>query len=316
MYICGKEDISASPAALKLIAKSVSGSLRDAENLLQQLITYYGYQIDASKVEEVLGITTDFRVKELAEHIANKDIAAGLKTINSIVGDGLDLSQFNRALVEYLRDMLLIKSGVEESLDLTAEDLAQMKDLVQRPSLEEILQAIKLFAQIDFRFGNYSPLPLELALVESILPQDEKREGSPFEEEIRRGIKPQDVREALEPPILEHNPSLEYIYAHWDDFVDSLRGMGSSGNLDAFLRSASEPIAIEGDTLILGFYYPFHKDKIENPKYRHLVEKKLAEKFGTPNKMRCILKPRAKQPTAEDHLVKAALELGGRIINK
>ena len=174
MYICEREGISVEPQALRLIAKGVSGSLRDAENLLQQLVNYYGNQIDVHQAEEMLGITADSRVKELAEHIANKDIAAGLATINSLVGDGLDLRQFNRGLVEYLREMLLAKSGAEETLDLAREDLVQIKELTDKVSMKDILKALKLFGQIDLRSGDYSPLPLELALVEIILPQAEE----------------------------------------------------------------------------------------------------------------------------------------------
>ena len=59
----------------------------------------------------MLGVTADSRVKELVGHIAARDVAAGLDTINSLVADGLDLMQFNRGLVEYLRNMLLAKSG-------------------------------------------------------------------------------------------------------------------------------------------------------------------------------------------------------------
>ena len=51
--------------------------------------------------------------------------------------------------------------------------------------------------------------------------------------------------------------------------VDALRGVGSKGSLDAVLRSASEPVALEGDTLVIGFFHEFHKNWIDNPKYRH-----------------------------------------------
>ncbi len=312
-YICEKEGIEAESQALKLISRSASGSLRDAENLLEQLVTYYSYHIDTSQVEDMLGITTDYRVSELAEHIAHKDIARGLKTINSVASDGLDLGQFNRALIEYLRGMLLVKSGGEEALDITPEDLAQIKELVQGLLLEEILTAIKLFAQIDFRSSSSSPLPLELALVESLLPQE--REEAILVKSGASHFEAEHLAQGSEPPHLEPDSPFEYLSTQWSEFVDSLRGMGSGGNLDAFLRSACEPVAIEGDTLVLGFYHPFHKDRIENPKYRHLVENKLAERFGTPSKVHCILKLRAKPPAAEDHLVKAVLEMGGRIID-
>jgi DNA polymerase III gamma/tau subunit len=105
----------------------------------------------------------------------------------------------------------------------------------------------------------------------------------------------------------------------WKDFIRSLRGEGSSGNLDAFLRSACELVGIDGDTLILGFYYPFHKEKIEDHKYRHLVEKKLKEVYNHPYKIKCVLieKGKHKEGIAEyrqySPLVKAALEMGAKI---
>jgi len=312
-YICQKEGISIETQGLRLIARSVSGSLRDAENLLQQLVIYYGNQIDVHQVEDMLGVTTDFRVKELAEHIANKDIAAGLATINSLVNDGLDLAQFNRGLVEHLRNMLLTKSGSEASLDLATEDLAQVKELTSKVSMENILKALKLFGQIDFRFKDYSSLPLELALVECILPEEK---GKPPEEKavsVKSAIPLYKAEPNQEPSTLEIGPEVEPIRAQWGDFVETLRGMGSSGNLDAFLRSACEPVAVEDDTLVLAFYYSFHKEKIEDPKYRHLIEKKLSEKFGSPSKVRCVLRPKARQRAMEGHLVRAALEMGGRV---
>jgi len=312
-YICQKEGISIEPQGLRLIARSVSGSLRDAENLLQQLVTYYGNQIDVHQVEDMLGVTTDFQVKELAGHIANKDIPAGLATINSLVNDGLDLGQFTRGFVEYLRNMLLVKSGAEDTLDLAIEDLAQVKELTSKVSTADILKALKLFGQIDFRFKDYSSLPLELALVECILP--EEKETPPEEKAVSvKSASPLYKAEPnQEPSTLEISPGVEHIRAQWGDFVETLRGMGSSGNLDAFLRSACEPVAVEGDTLVLAFYYSFHKEKIEDAKYRHLIEKKLSEKFGSPSKVRCVLRPKAKQRAMEGHLVRAALEMGGRV---
>ena len=58
---------------------------------------------------------------------------------------------------------------------------------------------------------------------------------------------------------------------------------------------------------------PQGSEKIEDPKYRHLIEKKLGEKFSSPSRVRCVLRPKAKQRAVEGHLVRAALEMGGRI---
>ncbi len=356
--ICQQEDISIEPQSLRLVARSVSGSLRDAENLLQQLVAYYGRQIDVSQVQDMLGVTTDSRVRELAGQIAARDVAAGLDTINSLMADGLDLMQFNRGLVECLRNMLLAKSGAEASVDLAADDLAEVKQLADRMAIEDVVRALKLFGQIDLRSRDYSSLPLELALVESILPKEAKapapsrqpaaprkaevvspkppsavskpepapaKQAAPVSEtasEKKDDPMPEisDVVELEEPKEQPSSsavqPELERVKSQWSDFVNTLRGVGSGGSLDAFLRSACEPEAVEGDTLVLAFYHDFHKKKIEDTKYTRMVETKLAQKFGSPNKIRCVLRQKEVKPRRKIEdipLVKAALEHGGRI---
>jgi hypothetical protein len=90
-------------------------------------------------------------------------------------------------------------------------------------------------------------------------------------------------------PESENEIDLKTIRNNWSEFAKSLREEGSSGNLDAFVRTACEPVAIEDGVLVLGFYYMFHKEKIEEPQYTQVVERKLKEFFGKPYKIRCIL---------------------------
>ncbi|MEJ2046582.1 MAG: DNA polymerase III subunit gamma/tau [Dehalococcoidia bacterium] len=174
-HICDLESIKIKPEALRLVARSATGSLRDAENILEQLITYYGSEVKLKQVQATLGITGDKRAKEVLKHIVDSDIAGGITKINSVQSDGLDLRQFNRELVEYLRSLLLIKTGSDEAVDLTAEDIAELKALAARASLSQILTAVKLFGQLDFGLDSYSTLPLELALVDCALTPGEER---------------------------------------------------------------------------------------------------------------------------------------------
>jgi DNA polymerase-3 subunit gamma/tau len=343
--ICEREEIHVEPGASELIARAATGSLRDAENILQQMIAYYGNQIELDQVQAELGISSDSRVRQVAQCVINRDVAAGLKVINSLNSDGVDLRQFNMGLVEYLRGLLLSKSQCEEALDVTSEDLAEMRSLVTNTTLDYLLQAVKSFSNIDSRSDNYSALPLELALMSCAL-------SSPTGQEQLAATKPSEaaddteitesLEEAENPVTLDSSevlsevpvavdsdgvgteaPSegishdIDYLRSRWREFIKSLRGEGSSGNLDAFLRSACNPVALEDDTLVLGFYYSFHKEKIEDAKYRHLVEKKLQEIFGRPYKIRCILVDSksevSSQARTENPVIKAALEMGARI---
>jgi DNA polymerase-3 subunit gamma/tau len=202
-HICNEEGIQVEPEGLRLMAKSATGSLRDAENLLQQLTTYYGSEIELHQIQAILGVTGDWRVKELVKHIINNDVSAGMTTINSVNSDGLDLKQFNRELVEYLRGLLLIKTGSDAAVDFTEEDIAELKALAAKSSLPQILKAVKLFGQLEFGFDNYSTLPLELALVDCVLLAEEKKESPVNQAESRKPVKvapPTVIPTELEPP--------------------------------------------------------------------------------------------------------------------
>jgi DNA polymerase-3 subunit gamma/tau len=350
--ICEKEGIHIEPGSLELIARAATGSLRDAENILQQMIAYYGDQIELDQVQAELGISWDSRVRELARCVVNRDVADGLKIVNSLNSDGVDLRQFNLGLIEYLRGLLLSKSRCEEALDVTSEDLAEMGSLATNATLDYLLKAVKSFSSIDFRSGNYSALPLELALLGCALSPPTGQEQltttkpsrlpkpcaagrsevadaaetieSSDESEVSVAVDSTEVPsevpvavDSTEAPSKEISQDIDYLRSRWREFIKSLRGEGSSGNLDAFLRSACDPVALEDDTLVLGFYYSFHKEKIEDAKYRYLVEKKLQEIFGRPYKIRCILvdykRETQSQEETQNPVIKAALEMGARI---
>ena len=174
-HICSSEGVKIKPEALRLIARSATGSLRDAENILEQLITYYGAEIGLQQAQATLGISGDRRVKEMVKHIIDNDIAAGITMINSVSSEGLDLRPFNRELIEYLRALLLVKTGISEAIDLPGEDIAELKEIAIKASLTQVLKAVKLFGQLESTgFDSYSTLPLELALVDCVLAQEEQ----------------------------------------------------------------------------------------------------------------------------------------------
>jgi DNA polymerase-3 subunit gamma/tau len=369
--VCTGEGIQIDDSSLKLIARSATGSMRDAENLLEQSVAHYGSRIELHQVQAMLGISGDVRSRELAGHIVDNNITAGIQTINSVTQDGLDLRQFNRELVEYLRGLLLVKAGAGAAIDLPPEELLEMRGLAERAPMAQLSKAVKLFRQVELELDGFSPLPLELAMVECALPQggaatpatiekraiigekpatptkpkktegepactpepaeekpampvtSEKREiigekpATPTKPEKTEGepaVTPEPTEEKPEMPQKFEKSDIEYFRNRWKDVVSATKGMGSKGNLDALLRSACEPVALEGETLVLGFYYEFHKEKIEDPKYRHMVEKKVSEVFGKNYKIRCMLTER--KATSRGHLVEAALQMGAKIIEE
>ncbi len=344
-HICQKEGIHIEPEALRLIAKSATGSLRDAENLLEQLTTYYGSEIGLQQAQAILGITGDWRAKELVKHIINNDIAAGLTTINSVNSDGLDLRQFNRELIEYLRGLLLIKTGSDEAVDLTAEDIVELKDLAARASLEQILRAVKLFGQLELGFDNYPTLPLELALVDCALTSEGEKEShaKQTEDEFPQPQKvatPPPVPSYSEQPTAEPAPAsvptpepgpdsvptlapamaaastpppepgseIERLRLNWKQVIGQAPQDTKRTPAIAILRSAGvKPMSFENDTVVLAFRYPYHKEQIEKIENQRVAEKIISNFLGRPCHVSCILE--------DNHLLKAALKMGAQIID-
>lgn len=136
--------------------------------MLEQLVTFYGTDVNFRQVQEMLGITGDSRVKELTKQIIHDDVKTAIKTINSVNSDGLDLRNFKRELVEYLRCLLLVKTGSPESIDVTTEDMKELKELAEKAPLPKILKVIKLFSQAEVGAENHSVLPFELAIIDSV----------------------------------------------------------------------------------------------------------------------------------------------------
>jgi len=328
-HICRAEGIHIEPEGLRLIAKSATGSLRDAENLLEQLTTYYGTEIELRQIQAILGITGDQRAKELVRHIVNNDISAGVSTINSVDSDGLDLRQFNREVVEYLRQLLLVKTGSEEAVDLTTEDIAELKELAARTSLAQISKAIKLFSQLELGFDSYSTLPLELALVDCAQPPVEEKEKPapqvqyepppPIKEVAPpkpQLVKPVPAGEPkltppkaeVIPPTPELHNEIERLKQNWRQVIEQAPEDVKRTPAIAILRSAGvKPVTIEGDTVVLAFRYPIHKEKMEAAVNQQVAEKIISNFLGHPCHVRYIHEPE------DNHLLKAALKMGAQV---
>ena len=165
-HIASTEGVDVSPEVLRTIARAAGGSLRDATNLLDQIITSFGAQVSMEQVQELLGMGGEDRALALVKHLLAGSTAPALELINEAAAQGLDMRPLHRMTVDLLRSALLMKSGVKDALDLSKEAHAQIAFASSTASLELILRALRLFGQVSLKFDQPSPLPLELATVE------------------------------------------------------------------------------------------------------------------------------------------------------
>lgn len=172
-WLAEKEDLTIAPAALRLIARHGNGSLRDAESLLDQLVTIPGDEITLERTQMVLGTAADEMVHDLADAWLTGDGPAGLALIQEALATGVDARQFCRQMVDYLREVLLLHAaGSDLLLDLTAEQKDLMLAQAGRADREQLITAIKAFNDAALTpAANWQPqLPLELAFI-ALLPE-------------------------------------------------------------------------------------------------------------------------------------------------
>ncbi|MDO8688422.1 MAG: DNA polymerase III subunit gamma/tau [Dehalococcoidia bacterium] len=332
--ICQEEGITAHQAALELLARRATGSLRDAENMLDQLVANHGVEVTLAQIQELLGLTSDQRVHELARLTLKKDITGGLASISSIADDGIDPRQFARQLVDHLRQLLLLKLGAP-SVDLTPESREEMLSLVQGVGAHDLVRAIKLFGQADVRLEAPSTLPLELAMVEYSLAHDQPaqrpvadaptRVAAPASHETPAGTAPPARPKIAASPAPVSGDPLDRLNASWPRILAEVRQVNKQ--IEALLRSSCRVIAADNDTVTIAFSYEIHKSKLDDPKMRRVVEDIISRALGHPHEILCVLSPKeapratpaAQQPPTPAHsdpvVDMAVREFGARVVS-
>jgi DNA polymerase-3 subunit gamma/tau len=157
--------------ALAIVVRHATGSLRDAESLLDQLSVYREHEdaadtgITVETVRALLGISRNDRVEEIVTALADRDARVALSAVNEAVEAGEDPRQLNRQLVTYLRVLLHQRAGGTPDADERARELAT------RFELSELAELSSRFSDIDYKIkhSSYGHLPLEVALVEGVL---------------------------------------------------------------------------------------------------------------------------------------------------
>ena len=193
--ISQKEKAKIEKAALELIALNSGGSIRDGESLLDQVLTFAGTLgkeevdeasassspfanarvIKAEDIKGLLGLVEINLVSKFCDFIAEKNASEAINFLNDTIDKGLDLQNFTKALINYLRQTLILKmTGEKEGnliiTGLTKEEfqkLGEQSALFKEDKLRNILELL-LEAENKMKYSSIPQLPLELAIIEAI----------------------------------------------------------------------------------------------------------------------------------------------------
>ena len=319
-YISEQEGIEVSDDALHLVARIANGGLRDAENLLEQVVVSYGSPISEDDVRQMLGLGGDEIALELVKHIIGKSVKDGIVTVNDATEQGTDLRQLLRGALEYLRALLLIKTGAGANFGYSDEIMSRLNTLAADAPMEHLVRALKVFAGVNMRRDAASTLPLELAVVESATePEPVVVAAAPPAPAPPRQAAPQRNQPASRPaasqPTYRQPPQQTYqqpaarasapseapgarpasggdlpdepaarLAHQWNMIANDLRFVGTRLKLGAMLRSAKER-EVSGHTIILK--YPSRSNverlqqELDNPESKRALDDAIAKAMGS-----------------------------------
>ena len=318
------EGVNVEPEALRLVARHASGSLRDAENLLEQLVVSSSDGVTLKQVEALLGLDNGESALELVKYLLMGNTSAALSAVNRAAWGATDLRQLHKQTIELLRAVMHLQWGSEDAVDLHDDVTAQLKELVGNLPPWRIVRGLKIWGDVNMRYDAPSTLPLELAVVEicedtappAAQPPPAARSAAPAQQSrAPRGGAPPPQRgapdagrpAAARPPAkAPEQPSgqrrtapdpapVSELGAQWLVAVKVLaRHKGKKYNLGALLRDCkANAVSLEGNTLVLGFSNKANlermQEEMEDPGSRRQVTEAVTESFGATYELRLTL---------------------------
>ncbi|HEY1273308.1 MAG TPA: DNA polymerase III subunit gamma/tau [Thermoleophilaceae bacterium] len=173
--VAEQDGIDVPDPAVGMIARSATGSFRDALGTLEQLVTYGGKEVKLEDVLDILGVADAELVLDTAQAIVEHDPKAALLAVQRLSDSGRDFTQFMRDLSAHLRHLFVVQTlgDVPDSFSVTAEHTDRLASQAERLSQGEIVRAIEFLATAiaAVKDGSDPRIQLELALLKTTQPQ-------------------------------------------------------------------------------------------------------------------------------------------------
>ncbi len=149
------EGIQANDDALYAIARAAEGGVRDAESILDELITYCQGEIRFQDVFDALGLVDWRALHDLCDAVLRQDVVRLLTLVDEVVSAGKDLSQFVQEILRYFRDLLVCKTAdAAELLHLPEDELREVRQQAAGFTLTNLIRLVEQFAELTKGFDS------------------------------------------------------------------------------------------------------------------------------------------------------------------
>jgi len=173
--IAGLESVEIPEDILLLIAKKSDGSMRDAESILDQVISFSEKALNISDVQKILGLIDNDYFFRIAELIRKKERAALIESAGKIFNEGIDVGEFLTGFAEHYRNLLItLTVGNTALLDLPANVKKLYEDSAGEWNSGDLLRSIKIVseAQTSLKKAENRRMHLEFTLLRMAAMED------------------------------------------------------------------------------------------------------------------------------------------------
>lgn len=193
------ESVSVEDKAIRYVAKTADGSLRDALSLLDQCIAFhFGQELTYEKVLDVLGAVDVAVFSRLLRNVLERSVTGCIELLEEMIIQGRELSQFVTDFTWYLRNLLLAKTSdnIEDVIDMSSENLVRLKEEAEMVDMEIIMRYIRIFSELSgkLKYSANKRILTEMALIRLCKPEMETTQDSildrvrEIEEKLEKGI--------------------------------------------------------------------------------------------------------------------------------
>lgn len=291
-YMAKAEGIKIDKIILESIARQSEGHMRDAESMLGQIVSIGGKEITQEEADLVIPRSDISEVINLIDFLEKKDASSALALINKLVDQGIDLKTFTTDLIEVLRKMMFAKLSarlVEQiGLDLGEALEIKINEISRNLNINNLVSYIEQFieARNNLKGSFITQMPLEIASIKICagLVSQGQASVSSGASIMRQNIysAPQaNINKNQTTPFMAKkdlaNINQGQVLEKWNEVLAKVKKYNHSLS---FILRVCEPRGLNGNQLCLAFKYKFHKDRVNDPKIKEIIEKVLAEVYG------------------------------------
>ncbi len=273
--IARKEKYQIDRSAILMISAAAQGSLRDGLGIMEQIASAIPGQIDDRAVQKILGLVENRAIIRLIDLLIDGQAKEALLLIDSLIKKGIRPERAIEAINEYLRQILLIKFGLEPGrLQMTKEEEKKAAGQAQSLSKEQIDSWINRFLKARKEpSANLPQLPLEMAVIKIANHSNQKTEPTKNNPQTKKPYSPKKIEQKW-PQVLEkikeYNHSLSGILTH------------------------CRILGFKGQRLVLIADRSFYQKRINEINNRRKIEKIVNEIIGKKVRIDCRLQKKQK----------------------